>query len=87
MESASSNSPRASPTAAFRNAMGSEIDCAEDTARNSNLFPVKAKGEVRLRSVWSRATSGSLRMPRLIVSMLLAPPFSFFSIASRTRVS
>jgi hypothetical protein len=26
--------------------MGMEMDAAEDTARNSNLFPVKAKGEV-----------------------------------------
>ena len=32
----------------------------EPTARNSNLFPVKAKGEVRLRSVVSRKRSGIL---------------------------
>ena len=67
--------------------MGSEIDCAEDTARNSNLLPVNANGEVRLRSVWSRATSGSLRMPRLIVSMVLAAGLVLFSMASSTRVS
>ena len=35
---------------------------AEDpTARNSNLLPVKAKGEVRLRSVLSISSSGMLR--------------------------
>jgi hypothetical protein len=33
----------------------------EPTARNSNLFPVKAKGEVRLRSVLSSNNSGMLR--------------------------
>ena len=33
----------------------------EPTARNSNLFPVKAKGEVRLRSVLSSINSGMLR--------------------------
>ena len=32
----------------------------EPTARNSNLLPVKAKGEVRLRSVVSRKRSGIL---------------------------
>ena len=30
----------------------------EPTARNSNLLPVKANGEVRLRSVLSSKTSG-----------------------------
>ena len=33
----------------------------EPTARNSNLFPVNAKGEVRLRSVLSSNNSGMLR--------------------------
>ncbi len=50
-EIASSNSPSDSATAAFRKATGSEMDEAEETARNSNLLPVKAKGDVRLRSV------------------------------------
>ena len=44
-------SSRASETAAFRMAMGQEITALDGTARNSNLLPVKAKGEVRLRSV------------------------------------
>ena len=33
----------------------------EPTARNSNLLPVKANGEVRLRSVLSSSNSGMLR--------------------------
>ena len=84
---ACSNSPRASATAAFRKAIGVEIDAAEETARNSNLFPVKANGEVRLRSVLSRATSGSLRTPRLMRSSAAASLRSPFSIPSSTRVS
>ena len=34
-------------TAEFINVTGKEGDCLEPTARNSNLLPVKAKGEVR----------------------------------------
>ena len=50
--------------------------------------PVNAKGEVRLRSVWSRATSGSLRMPRLMRSRAAAARRSRPSrCASSTRVS
>ena len=35
----------------------------EPTMRNSNLLPVKAKGEVRLRSVASRRSSGTVEDP------------------------
>ena len=48
---ASRISSRVSDTAAFRMAMGQEMTALEGTARNSNLLPVKAKGEVRFRSV------------------------------------
>ena len=44
-------SSSASATAAFSTVRGIEIEADEATARNSNLLPVKAKGEVRLRSV------------------------------------
>ncbi len=50
-ERAVATSSRASATAAFTNATGIEIAADEGTARNSNLLPVNAKGEVRLRSV------------------------------------
>ena len=43
----------------------------EPGARNSNLLPVKAKGEVRLRSVLSRSISG-----------ILPTTFSFSSVFS-----
>ncbi len=35
----------------------------DPTARNSNLFPVKAKGEVRFRSETSRGIFGSASTP------------------------
>ena len=40
----------ASATAALRIVIGQAIDCDAPTARNSNLLPVNANGEVRLRS-------------------------------------
>jgi hypothetical protein len=51
--SCSVSSPIASATAAWSNVIGNAIDCDEPTARNSNLLPVNAKGDVRLRSVLS----------------------------------
>ncbi len=61
---------------------GKEIDCDEPTARNSNLLPVKAKGDVRLRSVLSLLTIGSDEMPKSIISAsvaLVTMPFSMFA--------
>src|SRR5690349_16832112 len=55
---ASETSWRAEATAALRMVTGKAGDCLDPTARNSNLLPVKAKGEVRLRSVKSRAMVG-----------------------------
>ena len=54
-------SPIASATAALSSTIGNAIDCDEPTARNSNLLPVNANGDVRLRSVLSFSISGSLR--------------------------
>ena len=59
----------------------------DDTARNSNLLPVKANGLVRLRSPASRGSFGSTRTPvssspPCLVD--LAPPFS---ICSKMSVS
>ena len=39
------------------------MDCEEPTALNSNLLPVKAKGDVRLRSVLSLEKSGTTETP------------------------
>ena len=59
----------------------------DDTARNSNLFPVNANGLVRLRSPASRGSFGSTSTPvssspPCLVD--LAPPFS---ICSKMSVS
>ena len=40
------------------------MEFEEPSIRNSNLFPVKAKGEVRLRSVESRRKRGRASAPR-----------------------
>ena len=39
------------------------MESEEPTMRNSNLLPVKAKGEVRFRSVVSRVNLGSTWTP------------------------
>ena len=54
---------KASATIAFRIVVEPATESAEPTIRNSNLFPVKANGEVRLRSVASFAISGSVDTP------------------------
>ena len=56
---------RASAVIVFRATLGPAIDCDEPTVLNSNLFPVKAKGEVRLRSVLSLGISGRVSTPTL----------------------
>ncbi len=48
---------------AFRIVFGPATDWLDPTARNSNLFPVKAKGEVRLRSVLSFEKVGTTETP------------------------
>ena len=48
---------------AFKIVFGLPMESSEPTIRNSNLFPVKAKGEVRLRSVASFLKSGSVDTP------------------------
>ena len=47
----STTSDKPSATAAFNNVIGRDTLAELPTARNSNLFPVNANGEVRLRSV------------------------------------
>ena len=44
--------------------LGQAMLALEPTARNSNLFPVKANGEVRLRSPECRGSCGSVVAPR-----------------------
>ena len=47
----------------FKIVLGPATDCAEPTARNSNLLPVKANGEVLLRSVLSLEKVGTTETP------------------------
>ena len=53
----------ASATIVLSTVAGSEMLADEPTARNSNLLPVKAKGEVRFRSPEWRGRSGSTFTP------------------------
>ena len=58
---------------------GSAIDAMEPTIRNSNLFPVKAKGEVRFLSVASFIKEGTVETPTSSLPPILldvASPFS-----------
>ena len=47
----------------FSTMLGEAMESLDPTIRNSNLFPVKAKGEVRFRSVASLAKSGRVLTP------------------------
>ena len=55
----------ASATIVLSTVIGPEQHTLEPGARNSNLLPVKANGEVRLRSVVSRGRGGSVSTPIL----------------------
>ena len=68
-------------------AIGPEQQTLEPGARNSNLLPVKANGDVRLRSVASFGIAGRVSTPICIAP----PPFDLapppFSRRSRTSAS
>ena len=66
---------------------GVAMEAEDPTMRNSNLFPVKAKGEVRLRSEVSMGSAGSVETP---MRRWEAFPFVFttpVSICSSASVS
>ena len=68
--------------------MGQAMFSADPSMRNSNLLPVKAKGEVRLRSVVSLANRGRTWTPTFISHFVLAGCISApDSIASKISVS
>ena len=67
--------------------MQPEMDMGAPTERNSNLLPVKAKGEVRLRSVVSRGKRGRVCTPTRSSSFSFVPTGVSFSMASRMPVS
>ena len=73
-----------SATAALRANMAAPQLADEPTARNSKRFPVKANGEVRLRSVLSSRISGMCDTPNFIsfLALMMIPlSSSAFSIS------
>ena len=66
---------------------GPDTDWPEPTARNSKRLPVKAKGEVRLRSPGSFGNSGRVSTPRFITPLLAEPVTSPLAIWSKTSCS
>ena len=67
-----------SPTIVLSTIMEGPQFAADPTARNSNLFPVKAKGEVLFRSVLSSKISGICPIPNSITPLFPLPDLSFF---------
>ena len=78
---------KASAAMVFSATFGPAIDWAEPTILNSNLLPVKAKGEVLFRSVLSLGMTGRVSTPTLM--KLVAPGVIFcpFEIFSRISVN
>ena len=76
----------ASATIVLSTVAGNEMLWLEPSARNSNLLPVNANGDVRLRSPACLGSAGSVftpspsRPPDLLV--LAAPAFSIWSNTS-----
>ena len=76
-----------SATAEFSAIIAEAQFASEPTARNSKRFPVKAKGEVRLRSVLSINNSGICGISSFIPCLplrLIKLSFVLFSIWSNT---
>ena len=59
----------------------------DDTARNSNLLPVKANGLVRLRSPASRGSFGSTLTPMSMMPPCFVDVAAPFSSCSKMSVS
>src|SRR5690554_3074780 len=78
------NSLRTSATITFKAVIGPATLPLEPTALNSNLLPVKAKGEVLFLSVLSNMISGILLIPnfKYILSPFSSFRFPFFSNSS-----
>ena len=73
-----------SATIVFMIVFVQEIESAEPSIRNSNLFPVKAKGDVRLRSVVSFGKSGRTSTP---ISKVLSSVERYFSPTSSASIT
>ena len=56
----------------FSTTLGLAMDWLEPSMRNSNLLPVKARGEVRLRSVVSWGISGRVSTPMVSFFLVMS---------------
>ena len=68
----------------FSTVLGSASDWLEPSARNSNLLPVNANGEVRLRSPPCFGSAGSIEAPSSRSDFGVAASSEPDSIASKT---
>ena len=69
VSSLSAKTAKVSATMVLSITFVSDIDEAEPSILNSNLFPVNAKGEVRLRSVLSFLIKGIISAPTVIFTL------------------
>ena len=67
--------------------LGLAMDWEEPSIRNSNLLPVKASGEVRLRSVVSWGISGMASTPICSFFLVMSTYFVPCTMESRMAVS
>ena len=74
----------ASAAIVLRTVFGKASDMLDPSARNSNLLPVKANGDVRLRSPPCIGSRGSTGVPRPRNEPSVVSPASPRSIASNT---
>lgn len=85
--SASANCASSSATIVLSTTFGPEMENAEPSMRNSNLLPVNANGDVRLRSVVSFGKRGRMCTPTFMTSVSRGLYGVSCSIASRIPVS
>ena len=86
--SSSAASQKASATMVLSTVFAVAMQSDEPTMRNSNLLPVKANGEVRLRSVASLLRTGSVETPVSSWPPAMQPAaVPFFTICSTTSSS
>ena len=76
-----------SATAALSIMFAQAMELDEPSMRNSNLLPVKAKGEVRFLSVVSRTKRGRVSTPSFIFLFSMPKYGLSVSMASSTPVS
>ena len=77
-ESTSTASEKSSAAMVLSTMLGSATDAWEPSMRNSNLLPVKAKGDVRFLSVVSMGKMGDSGTP-------MEPGMAFFGTYSRPK--